>query len=209
LLKQFLKLTVTLSTITQGKTATIKFTLKSAAGKAIANNVIYVTINKKTYTLHTDVNGVATLNVKGLKAGNYKAFAKFNGDNTYLPSNITTNQVVKAKKTYVDLAITKIKKIKSKNKQVAVYKITIKNKGNKASKKTTLTIQHIRKNGFKSKIKVVKVKALKAGKQKTYTVKFLPDRNHHKLCTTQVFKVNPKKSIKEKSYKNNKKIIKS
>ncbi|MDR1721798.1 MAG: hypothetical protein LBR24_01975 [Methanobrevibacter sp.] len=87
----------------------------------------------------------------------------------------------------------KVKKLKSKVKSVVVYKVTIKNIGGKKSKKTTLTIQHIRKNGYKSKKKVKKIKALKPGQKVTYKITFFHDNNHHRLCYKQVFILNPKK----------------
>ncbi|MDR1721693.1 MAG: hypothetical protein LBR24_01430 [Methanobrevibacter sp.] len=109
----------------------------------------------------------------------------------------------------VDLAIKKIKIVKSsKKKQVIVYKVTIKNIGNKKSKKTNLVFWHIRNHKLKIKNKVYKVKALKPGQKVTLVVKYYPDRDKHKYCHKHYFVVNLKKTMKEKTYKNNKKVLK-
>jgi len=152
--------------------------LKIIDGRKTTTTNISVLSTKNTYQAQTD-NGIITFTVKASKV-----------------------------KKRVDLAITKVKKVKTKDKSVVVYKVTIKNIGTKKSKKTILTIQHIRKNGYKSKKMVKKVKALKPGQKVTYKITFFHDNNHHKYCYKQVFIVNPKKTQNEVTYKNNKKVLK-
>ncbi|MDR1721745.1 MAG: Ig-like domain repeat protein [Methanobrevibacter sp.] len=203
-------LTVAVSTIFQGKNTNIQVILKDEFGKAISGQIVTITINKKNYSKTTNNMGLATFAISGLKKGVYEVNAKYNGDQSYLPVTKNATQLVKAiiTKKEVDLAITKIKKLKSKYKTAVVYKLTIKNLGTKKSKKTKLNIQHLRKNGFKSKIKVKKVKVLGAGKKVTYKITFFHDNDHHRLCYKQVFTLNPKKTQKELTYKNNKKVLK-
>jgi len=107
----------------------------------------------------------------------------------------------------VDLAITKVQKVKSslKNQKIA-YKVTIQNNGNLKSGKTTLALWHIR-GKFKTKTKIVNVKSLRPGQKVTLNVKYYSDNKKHKLCHSQYFVVNPSKNIKETTYKNNEKIL--
>jgi len=108
-----------------------------------------------------------------------------------------------------DLAILKVKKVKSSNKKATVYKVTIKNIGSLKSGKTSLAFWHIRNNKYKTKVKVSNVKALKAGQKVTLTVKYYADGSKHKFCHEHYFVVNPNKNIKESSYNNNMMLLKS
>jgi len=195
---------VTTKTVKQGKKTYIQVTVKDERGNAVAGKKVTITFNGKTYTGTTNSKGVATFKIVASKAGKHKITAKYAGDEKYAESSKTAKQVVKAR---VDLAIMKVKKLKSKNKEVVVYKITIKNLGGKKSKATTLNIQHFRKDGFKSKIKVTKVKALKPGQKVTYKITSFPDKQHNKKCYKEAIILNPKKTQDEITYKNNKKVI--
>lgn len=134
-----------------------------------------------------------------------------NQGNNNTKGNNTKGGNISPKKTTkkADLAILKVQKLKSSiNKQVISYKITIKNRGNLKSGKTTLALWHIRHN-VKTKVKIVNIKALKPGEKITFVVSYYPDRDCHKYCKKQYFVLNPLKNIKELTYKNNKKILKA
>ena len=115
-----------------------------------------------------------------------------------------TIPVVAVKKS-ADLVIGKIIKVKSKNKKISTYKITIKNAGNLKSKACILKFWHVR-NGKTIKAKYAKINALDSGKSITLTIRYYPDRDHHKFCK-HYFMINPNKSVSESSYKNNLKVI--
>jgi hypothetical protein len=108
----------------------------------------------------------------------------------YLKSSISKTQFVKSAP---DLIISKIKRQGNK------YKVTIKNQGTIASKKTKLKVSF--KDGKKVKQKVVDVKAIKAAKSTTATIKFFKYSIHKKYTKTAT--VNYNRSVKEFSYKNN------
>ena len=123
-------------------------------------------------------------------------------------SNTKNTPVTKKAPKKADLAILKVKKVKSSNKKAITYKVTIKNLGSLKSGKTSLAFWHIRNNKFKTKVKVASVKALKAGQKVTLTVKYYADKSKHKFCHEHYFVVNPNKNIKESSYNNNMMLIK-
>ncbi|WP_394325462.1 hypothetical protein [Methanobrevibacter arboriphilus] len=108
----------------------------------------------------------------------------------------------------VDLAILKVKKIKNRyNKQVSKYIVTIQNKGSLKSKKTQLKLWHVRK-GIKIHSKYINIKPIKGNGKINIIVTYYPDKAHHKYCKKQYFVLNPKKTMNEITYKNNKKVIK-
>ncbi|MCL2116745.1 MAG: DUF11 domain-containing protein, partial [Methanobrevibacter sp.] len=196
------------TTISEGQNAKINVTLKDEYGAILANKKVTITINKKTYTGTTNSKGIAIFTVKRLKGKNHIVVAKF-AANSYHHGSISSKvQVVKPK---VDLSIAKIRLIHASNKrtksQVAYYKVTIQNKGSLKSKSTRLLSWHIH-NGIKIKNKYMKIKPLKGGQKKTYIFKYYPDRDHHKHCMRhQYYVLNPKKTMKEISYKNNKVLL--
>ncbi len=170
----------------------IKATLKDINGKLLANKKVSLTINKKTYTTNTDKRGIANFNIKKLKGGKYTVKALFKGDANYSGSTISKVQTVKSK---IDLAIVKIEKVKyTRNKQLAVYKIAIQNRGNVKSKVANLKIWHDR-NGYKTKVMLVKINPIAAGGKLTLVVKYYPDKDYHKYCQKKYFVLNSKTTI--------------
>ncbi|RBQ22351.1 hypothetical protein ALNOE001_20940 [Candidatus Methanobinarius endosymbioticus] len=140
----------------------------------------------------TQVNNQITNNTQ-TPGNNINPNNNNNGDNNQRTEN-KNNPVTKVIKK-VDLDISKIKKIKSsKNKKIITYKITIQNKGNLKSGKTTLSLCHIRNNKFKSKVKIINIKGIKPKQKITLTVKFYPDNQNHNLCKTEYFVLNPSKT---------------
>ncbi|MBZ9570003.1 Ig-like domain repeat protein [Methanobrevibacter sp. TMH8] len=203
IIKNKTSLSISTPTIYEGKKTTIKAAIKNSAGKALSGKKISININGKTYIVTTNSKGIATLQVSGLKAGKFKVRFNYAGDSNYQSSTATSTQTIKAK---VDLAITSIKKVKTSNKKIAAYKVTIANFGSLKSKATTLKFWHVR-HGKVIKSKYAKVKAISSGKKITLIVKYYPDRALHKYCKKECFFVNPKKTMNEISYKNNLKVV--
>lgn len=56
---------------------------KSIKGKPLKGKIIKFTVKGKTYTARTNAKGIAVVNVKLAKKGNYIFTARFLGDNTY------------------------------------------------------------------------------------------------------------------------------
>ncbi|MBZ9570620.1 hypothetical protein KQY27_03555, partial [Methanobrevibacter sp. TMH8] len=51
--------------------------------------------------------------------------------------------------------------------------------------------------------KSVRVGSIGAGMRKSFVVSYYPDRDGHRFCIGEYFVLNPKKSMDEISYKNN------
>lgn len=77
-----------------------KILLKDSSGKALANKVIKLTVNSKTYSATTSSSGYATFSVN-VGPGNYTVSYKFeaSGDNDYAPSSGSTKISVAKKDT--------------------------------------------------------------------------------------------------------------
>ncbi|WP_157082469.1 beta strand repeat-containing protein [Methanobrevibacter cuticularis] len=196
------KISLSAPKINQGTKTNIKITLKGFNGNSLVNKKVSLTINKKTYTKTTNRKGIAIFNIANLKGGKYTVQAVFN-DSKGSHVSVSKIQIVKPK---VDLSIVSIKKSKTSNRQVFNYEVVIQNKGSLKSKITNLHLWHVR-NAFKTKIKNVKVKSLKAGEKTTLIISYYPDSQLHKYCKTYL-SLNPKKTMDEITYKNNLKIVK-
>ena len=70
-------------------------TIDIKVGPEDATGTVNITVNGKTYTNVPLVNGTASIDVPGLKAGNYTVDVSYSGDDKYLPSNNTTTFEVK------------------------------------------------------------------------------------------------------------------
>ena len=95
------ELTVTVTNISYGDKATIKFTLKDADGKNI-NGVLNVAVGDKTLEPVNVKNGVATATVPNLNAGTYPVVANYAGNDTYASSTGTGHFTVSKNATWID-----------------------------------------------------------------------------------------------------------
>jgi hypothetical protein len=67
--------------VARNRTMTLKATLKTSLGTAMANQLVSVTFNRKTYSLKTNSNGVASKTITSPKyRGNYKVTLSFPGN---------------------------------------------------------------------------------------------------------------------------------
>ena len=64
----------------------LKATLLDAEGKPIKNESLTISINNTEYTVKTDSNGIATLNLNLPRTGVYNVVTKFKGNSNYNPS---------------------------------------------------------------------------------------------------------------------------
>lgn len=131
----------TVNTAVDGKNGKyMTITLKDQFGRAINNRTIYVVLNNDGYSLTTDSDGKAQLQVNIASAGTYLASVAFLGDNTYeslydvakITVSKQTPKLTTSKKTYKAKA--KTKKLtatfkSSKGKAIKNKKITFKVKG--------------------------------------------------------------------------------
>ena len=128
----------------RGKYFTI--TLKDNKGIPLANNKLSLTLNGKKYSITTNNNGIAKLQISLQKAGTYKITISFSGDGQYKGSSAVKTVKIIKKKT----------KIKAKN---------IKFKASKKIKKITVTLTTIKGSSVNGK------KYLKSGKKLTLKVR--------------------------------------
>lgn len=128
----------------RGKYFTV--TLKDSNGNPLANKVLSITLNGKTYSVATDNNGIAKLQISLQKAGNYKISISFSGDDQYYGSSVVKTVKIIKKKT----------KIKAKNRKF---------KASKKIKRITVTLTTIKGSSLNGK------KYLKAGKKLTLKVR--------------------------------------
>ena len=130
-------------TFTAGDSAVFKVVLKDAGGNSISHENITVVLNNKEYTLTTDANGTASMQISIANAGTYTAAVSFLG-NTYNDASFTTATVtVKATPAPPSKKVTKItaknKTFKAKIK-TKKYTITLKS-GSAAVKKVKVTLK--------------------------------------------------------------------
>jgi predicted outer membrane repeat protein len=134
------------------------------------NQVVTIKLNKKTYSVKTDSNGIATLNLPDTLIPNkYTLTATYAGQT--IKNTINVKQTLKTKsktikKTSKKLVLTATLKT-IKNKPVKNKKITFKFKGKKYTAKTNK--KGIAKVIIKKKI----IKKLKAGKKYAFRVSYL------------------------------------
>ena len=88
------------STLYSSENFSVKLTDKD--NNPIAGQSIDITFKEidgevNTVTLKTDENGIATSTVNGLNSGSFIVDISYGGDNSYKPSNLTTNIEVKTK----------------------------------------------------------------------------------------------------------------
>ena len=100
---------------------TLKFTLKTKYGKVLANKVVKLTINKKTYAAKSNANGIVMIKVPLTKAGSYTCTVRFNGDDNYLPR--TWKAKIKVLKSLTTVKAPKVSGVRGTTKY---FKVTVK-----------------------------------------------------------------------------------
>ena len=140
-------------------------------GKPVgANQIVVIKLNKKTYKVKTDKNGVAILKIPNtVKPGTYKVTATYNGQtikNTIkVKQNLKSKKTVKVKKSAKKLVLKAT--LKNGKKAVKGKKITFKFKGKTYKAKTN------KKGIAKVTIKKKVIKKLKAGKKYPVKITYL------------------------------------
>jgi hypothetical protein len=160
-----------------GKSSTIfDVTLKDANGNLLANQMVVLKVNKKSYSGITNDLGVASIKTASLKVGSYKVTLAYGGDANYSPSSLSKKVKVLSSAVGRDLtthykSVTKYKVTFWKDgKVLSNTKVTFKINGKKYSAKTN-------SNG----VATVKVK-LSAGKYTvTVTNPYSKEKVSHKI----------------------------
>lgn len=160
-------------------------TLKDSSGNVLPNKKVQITIATKKYTVTTDEDGVAKLQLNIAKANTYTCSICFLADNTYNSSfemvKVTVkkqaSKIAPAKKSYTF-------KVKAKK----TVKVTLKNAKGKAIKGKYVTLK-IKNKTFKAKtnnkgVATIKVNFAKKGKY-TALAKFAGD-NTYKAISKKV-----------------------
>ncbi|MBR3155362.1 MAG: Ig-like domain repeat protein [Methanobrevibacter sp.] len=158
----------------RGKYFTV--TLKDSNGNPLANKILSLTLDGKTYSVATDNNGIAKLQISLQKAGNYKITISFSGDDQYKGSSAVKMIKIIKKKTM----------IKAKNKKF---------KASKKIKKITVTLKTIKGSSVNGK------KYLKSGKKLTLKVRgktYKAKINKKGKATFKIKKLNKRGTFKAK-----------
>ena len=158
-------------------------TLKDELGNALNNKTVQISIDNEKYTVTTDENGAAKLQINIAKAGTYTCTVAFLADDTYngafdiakVTVNKQTAKLTVAKKTYKAKA--KTKKVtatfkSAKGKAIKGKKITFKVKGKTYTAKTNA-----------KGVATIKVKLTKKGTYKV-TAKFAGDATYKAISKT-------------------------
>ena len=151
------------------KGSVYKFTLKDAAGKALAGKSVSISFNGKIYTATSASNGVVSFTLPAAAAGKYAVTMAFTGDSTYKGSVATsTISIVKqatkltvAKKTFKKSATKKVTAVLKYNtgKVLKGKKVTMKVNGKTYTAKTnskgvaTFKVKLTKKGTFKATTK--------------------------------------------------------
>ena len=145
-------------------------TLRDASNHGISSAKVTIKVNKKTYTVKTDKNGVAELKLKFSKQGTYSVAVKFAGSSKYNAVSKTSKIVVKYSSKTAKLTVPKVTILpktykyytislkKDNGKGIAKQKITIKLNGKTYSKTTNSNGNVVIKVKFSS-LKSYKVSA--------------------------------------------------
>lgn len=78
----------------QGSDVFIKVILKDDGGRLVSNKVLKLTINGFTYSTTTNNEGIATFVASNLGVGNYFFTVVFDGDKSFIGSNVSRTQFV-------------------------------------------------------------------------------------------------------------------
>ena len=175
------KSTTAIDTKVDGKKGVYyQLTLKDNVGLALADKQVKVILDNVVYTLKTDVNGIAKLQLNIKKSGTYTLFAIFLGDDKY--NNSFASAKIKVNKQKMKLSVSKKKfKVKAKRK---VVKVTLKTSKGKAIKGKKVTLK-VKGKTYKAKtnkkgVAKIKIKLKKRGTFKA-TIKVPADSTYKKL----------------------------
>ncbi len=142
-------------------------TLKDAYGNLLSGQKITFKVNKKTYNVKTNANGVAKIKLK-LKKGTYKVVMNYRGNSQYNAAKKTTKiYVKKTLKTKLSAP-----KVTTSPKTSTIYTVTLKNQNGKVLAKQKVTIKvngktYTKKTNNKGQATI----KVKFSKLKSYNVK--------------------------------------
>lgn len=181
--------TKTVDTKVDGKSGdNLLFVLEDENDNLLSNQTLLIVYNGNVYKRVTDDHGIYRINVNLKKAGTYKVFATFLGDDVYSASYAVSKITVK-KQTPKLVAKKKTYKANAKKK---VLKATFKSaKGNPIKAKTikfTVKGKTYSAKTNKKGVATVKVKLAKKGTYKV-SVKFAGDSTYNKVTKKTTLKI--------------------
>ena len=155
--------------------------LMGSDGNLLANRKVKITLNKITYTVTTNNNGLAKLQVNLLNSGKYAIKITFAGDSNYKSTTLSKKITVKKQKLKMK-TYKKTYKASKKTKILTVKLLSSKNKAIKG-KKLTFIVNKKKYTARTNKKGIAKVK-VKVSKKKTYTyqIKFAGDKTYYALA---------------------------
>ena len=182
------KLTTTCAVLKSDKSSYLKMYLKDMNNKPVASKSIKVKLNSKTYSIKTNKDGLAKLEVRLAKSGTYSVSLSFAGDNEYLKSSAASKITVNKKKSVLKVS-QKTFKLKSKSKTLSA---TLKDKNNKAvvGKRLYFKVNGKTYSAKTNKKGIANVK-VKLNKRKTYafSVKFKGDKSYKTISKKSKVKI--------------------
>lgn len=161
----------------------LKITLKDNNGNVLAGKKVKFTYSTKAWTVTTDKNGVASLQINMANAGTYNFKISFEGDDYYSASSKSVKVFVKKQ----SLRLTAPNKTYKSNYKYKYLTATLKNSKGKliANKKVVITVNG-RKYTAKTNSKGIAKVKVSLSKKKTYkfTVKFAGDKSYNVISKT-------------------------
>lgn len=146
----------------------LSITLKDKNNKVLAGKTVEITLNKVTYKVKTNSNGIAKLQINIKKAGTYTASIKFAGDSPYIKSSASIKIKVNKQKPKISAAKKTFKRT-AKTKKVTAKLTTSRGKILK-NKKLTFTVNG-KKYTVKTNSKGIATAKVKLTKKGTFTCK--------------------------------------
>lgn len=157
----------------------LKVTLKDDYN-SLSNKSIQIKFGSHTYSLITNKDGVASLQINIAKSGTYSLQAKFLGDDEYKNSSVSSKVVITKKKMSLNVP----KKTYKSSKKVKTLTATLKdNKGKLISSKKIYFKVNGKTYSAKTNKKGIAIVKVKITKKKTYTVSvsFKGDNSYAKV----------------------------
>lgn len=164
-----------------GKSFNIK--LLDINGNAVINSTVQIILNKHTYDVKINNDGIGSLNINLKSYGKYTTVIVFKGDDMYNPSNGTVKITVNKKKMSLKIP----KKTYKSSKKVKKVTATLKDsKGNLISNKKITFKVNGKKYSAKTNKKGVATVKVKISKKKTYKViaTFKGNKSYAKITKT-------------------------